>query len=238
MLIYRAQWLPAALLMRLLDIAAPADARLWLLCQPQVSDNLARGIDPCISEILTWETFWPAWEGRDRGSVERTPEAGPAALKAGPARSFPPVPDSDVVHFLPEAKAALTARQYARVLEEFDSARRSVRFDLRHDLTQAIAHSSSDLATTICRWLAADILDTDVAISLTRLRGAQAALLHAGWHLDVNLGPFIDAHSTLPTTRVQPEQAIESLAHTWRSVHGIVGPLLVALGIPKITPGT
>lgn len=232
MLIYRTQWLPAALLMRLMDIAAAADARLWLLCQPQVSDNLARGIDPCLSNVLTWETFWPAWEGRERGA----PGAPPVAL-APPIvrqrRPFPTVPDSDVVHFLPAAQAALTPTQYTQVLAEFDRARRSVRLGLRHDLTHALEHSSSDLTTTICQWLAVDILHSDIAISVTRLRGAQAELLRAGWHLDVNLGPFIDAHTSLPATQVRSEQAIKALTRTWRSVPGIAGPLLVALGVPE-----
>lgn len=235
--IYRAQWLPAELLMRLMDVAAAADARLWLLCQPQVSDNLALGIDPCISEVLTWESFWPAWHDRDISALEAPPRPPPAWQVLGPtsraSRAFPAVPDSDVVHFLPAAQGALTAAQYAQVSDEFESARRSVRLSLRHDLTQAAAHPSSDLAATICQWLATDLLHSDLAVSLTRLRGAQAELLHSGWHLDVNLGPFIDAHSTLPTIHIQPDQAIDALARTWRSVEGLVGPLLVALGIPE-----
>jgi hypothetical protein len=179
LVIVRAHALSAGAWSTLTELAALADARLWLMYQ---QPKLARGHREWCESFAPTELDFSAFKQRWGVVPKRSASPTPAVVP------FPAVPQTDFLLFRAEARELLTADEFKLVNKSYRDAMEKTQAWLDDAETP-----DADALAAYLHDLTADCAST--AEALTRLRAAQATMFVRGWWTIIDARVFIAAQA-------------------------------------------
>ena len=183
---------------RLIELAAVARARLWLVVH---RPSLSRGQRETVRD-------WGARQLSFADFKRRFPRARGRTSPAAKAAPFPRVPDDEFPTFLTTCQAVLPADHFQQVSNAYWSAHQTTATHL-----SKYAAADRDALAELLSGLLAPCTSLDEM--LARARGAQAAAFLPGWLIKVNAEALAGAFSATPISPLNNEtcDALRQYSH-------------------------